>query len=119
MSEWVPSDDLKNGEIVDYYSNGDIETEGTYKDGVLDGLYRTWYPSFGRYKNGQPFQKMMSECSYKDGKLDGLDRSWYATGIKCSEGTYKDGKPVGKRTSYNEDGSVNIVIEEDGSVIEY
>ena len=55
------------------------------------------------YENGQ-IQNFGS--LNKDGKKDGLWTDWYEDGQKKMEGTYKDGRLVGKRTDYNRDGSV-------------
>ena len=71
--------ELVKGET--YYSSGQKESEGTYKDGKKDGLHTEWY------KNGQK----RSEWTYKDGELDGLSTIWYKNGQKKYEETYKDG----------------------------
>ena len=53
------SDKPYSGEVVSYYSNGQKEFEGTYKDGKEDGL-ETWW-----YENGQK----EFEGTFKDGEL--------------------------------------------------
>jgi antitoxin component YwqK of YwqJK toxin-antitoxin module len=46
-----------------------------------------------------------------DGYKNGLLTSWYPNGQKEYEGTFKDGYRLGKWTYYNEDGSLNEVVE--------
>jgi len=82
------------GEKTNYYGSGEKLSEGTYKDGELDGLFTEWY------ENGQK-----KEGTYKDGKKDGLETWWYENGQKRFEGTYKDGEFISSK-SWNEDGSV-------------
>ena len=47
-----------NGLYREWYENGQLERECTYKDDKKAGLYRRWY------KNGQ----LQEECTYKDGE---------------------------------------------------
>ena len=106
----------------EYYENGQIELEGTFKDDKMDGLWTSWYEngqkryestkkdgeSIGLYtewfENGQ--KKM--EGSYKDGKKDGLWTIWYENGQKESELTYKDGKPNGLGIVWHENGQKHL-----------
>jgi len=91
-------DDTKNnieGLRTSYYENGQKRTEGTYKDGELDGKWTRWH------ENGQK----SSEGTYKDGKEDGLWTLWYENGQKESERTYKDGELDGLWTYWDEDGN--------------
>ena len=55
--------ELVKGET--YYSSGQKESEGTYKDGEKDGLWTDWD------ENGQK----RAEDTYKDGELIG--RTWW------------------------------------------
>ena len=55
--------ELVKGET--YYSSGQKESEGTYKDGKKDGLHTEWY------KNGQK----KWERTYKDGKK--IEEIWW------------------------------------------
>ena len=50
---------LEKVKVVGYYENGQKNSEETYKDGKLDGLWTWWYA------NGQKFY----EDIYKDGEL--------------------------------------------------
>ena len=78
--EWY---ERKYGKEVSKYmkweEDGQKKSEGTLKDGELDGLVTEWY------ENGEKSSK-----TYKDGELDGLVTYWYENGQKKSEGTYKE-----------------------------
>jgi antitoxin component YwqK of YwqJK toxin-antitoxin module len=71
--------ELVKGET--YYSSGQKESEGTYKNGKKDGKWTRWH------RNGQKY----SETTFKDGKYDGKYTTWYENGQKREEGTFKDG----------------------------
>ena len=66
------------------YENGQIKSEGNYKDGKPDGKVIDWY------ENGQ----IEAEENYKDGKLDGKATYWHENGQVEKEATYKDGKCI-------------------------
>ena len=67
------------GRSVSWFRNGQIKSEGTFKQGKLDGLVRGWH------ENGQK----ASEETFKDGKRDGLSVGWDRNGSKTSEFIYK------------------------------
>ena len=66
------------------YENGQIKSEGNYKDGKPDGKVIDWY------ENGQ----IEAEGNYKDGKPDGKATYWHENGQIEREATYKDGKCI-------------------------
>ena len=100
----------KNGRITGLQTGWDVEGNKTYEnmleDGYRNGLLTSWYP------NGQKEH----EGTYKDDRPNGLVTTWYENGQKKREETYKDGYRVGKWTYYNEDGSVNEVVEHPSEV---
>ncbi len=93
------------GSSIDYYSNGQLESRGTFKDGKMDGLLETYHEngqlSFrGNYKNGKPEDgvyerfredgELQSREIYKNGEQDGLQEYfWNGRLLKSYE--YKDG----------------------------
>ena len=80
---YIPNQDAPfTGKAVSFYSNGEKEWEGNYKDGKLEGFTKWWY------ENGQ---KGM-EGNWRDGKKEGLWTDWYENGQKQVERNYKDGK---------------------------
>ena len=66
------------------YENGQIKSEGNYKDGKPDGKGRDWD------ENGQ----IEAEVNYKDGKLDGKATYWHENGKIKGKVTFKDGKCI-------------------------
>ena len=71
---------------TEWYENGKKKKEGTYKNGVKDGLWIEWYDNGHKY---------MERSYNKYGKWDGLWTSWYVSGLKYSEGTYNNGRKEG------------------------
>ena len=82
-----------------WHENGQLWTEGNYKDGKLDGLHRRWYD------DGQ----LRWEYNYKDGELDGLFRSWHENGQRAYVINYKDGKLISEKI-WDED--ANLIKDE-------
>ena len=90
-----------DGIYREYYENGQLKLECTYKNGQLEGIAKEYY------KNDQ----LSCEYNFRDGKLDGLCKEYYESGkIKeeyyCKngefEGTYKKYYTNGKEKSeYN------------------
>ena len=88
------SDKPYSGVAVEYYGNGQKESETGYKDGKLDGKVTTWL------ENGQKY----IEGTYKNGKEDGLWTYWRENGQKWREVTYKDGQYISKKC-WDDDGN--------------
>ena len=78
------------------YENGQIKSEGNYKDGKPDGKVTGWF------ENGQ----IQTVLNLKDGKLDGKVIDWYENGQIEAEENYKDGKLDGKATYWHENGPI-------------
>jgi antitoxin component YwqK of YwqJK toxin-antitoxin module len=87
------------GKYVEWWSNGQKEYEGNFKDGIEGGFSTSWY------ENGQK----RYEGNYKDGELDGLWTSWYENGQKRYEENWKDGKLDG-HTKWDEDGEIVFTL---------
>ena len=88
---------VEDGVQKEYYANGNLHIEKTYKDGKLNGRYRAYY------KNG----KLREEANYQDGQLDGVVRRYDDAGQLESETNYKEDKREGLDTLYHRDGSVD------------
>ena len=67
-----------------YYCNGQLESEGNWKNGKKDGLWK--------YYNKKGILKL--ESNWKNGKKDGLWKNYNKKGVLKSERNYKDGKRV-------------------------
>ena len=101
-----------------WYENGQKNFEGTYRNGLKEGLNTSWKengeksfesnytnhkrngPWMSWYDNGQK----NSEGMYKDGKVDGLEIYWYQNGQKYREVSFINGELISEK-SWNEDGS--------------
>jgi len=82
------------GIIKSYYENGNLESEGNFKDGKLNGLSKLYY------ENGN----LKSEANFKDDKLEGLSKEYYENGNISTEANFKDDKLEGLLKLYYENG---------------
>ena len=73
-----------HGEGAKYGFNRTIE-EYNYKEGQLDGLYRSWYDNTG---------ELQTEANYKDGKLHGKMTKYNKGGGVMMEYVYENGELV-------------------------
>lgn len=86
-----------DGLYQSWHANGKMSLEQSYARGTLEGQYRTWH------ENGQ----LKGEGVYKGGTAVGLWKSWYENGKQSHHKEFDEtGKPKGKWTEWNEDGSV-------------
>lgn len=109
------NDDIKNGEYIDYYEDGQIERINNYKNGEYDGKI------IGYYESGQ----VKFEKNYRDGQFEGRMISYYENGKTKYEAYYKGNRASGKVTEYYESGLIECeyycdetgIVE--GSIVEY
>ncbi|MEN8188120.1 MAG: alpha/beta hydrolase-fold protein [Bacteroidota bacterium] len=105
--------------VKDYYSNGQIQLEGTYsafdktikekslwcnyKTNTKEGEFKKWY------KNGQ----LEGKANYSKGLRNGLHEYWYSNGKRESIQNYKKGQKHGECVWWNKDGTLQrkIVFE--------
>jgi hypothetical protein len=90
----VDGKSVKDGPFVVFAEGGGKLIEGTYRDGVQEGLWTTWY------ENGQ----RSAIDHFHNGLQDGLHTSWYANGQKAIEGNYRAGKREGIWTRWDPSG---------------
>ncbi len=115
-----------------YHENGQLQSEGNYKDGKQEGLWKS-YSYNGQlwveenfkddkkeglfkfyFENGQ----LKGEGNYKDDKQEGLHKNYHENGQLKSEGNFKDGKPEGLWKFYSENGELESEKNfKDGKVI--
>ena len=113
--------------VTEWFENGEIEQEATFKDGKCisgdcnlfvcveteaqerDGIIylpNETKPFTGNnmcvYANGQ----FKSQGKVKDGKKNGKQINWYESGQTMYEHHYKDGTEDGKWTSWYENGQI-------------
>ena len=79
------------GKVTGWYENGQVKSEGTLKDGKLDGKETSWY------ENGQ----MRGESNYKGGKKDGKWTWWLSDGLKWKEAIFINDEIVGDCEYFN------------------
>jgi antitoxin component YwqK of YwqJK toxin-antitoxin module len=98
----------KNREKIretDYYSNGNMKLDGTYKDGKRDGQWTYWY------ENGTKW----SEGFFRDGKNDGKRLTYFPNGKLRYEAYYKEGGRTGKWKFFDETGRMLQEINYQGT----
>ncbi|SVC41765.1 uncharacterized protein METZ01_LOCUS294619, partial [marine metagenome] len=83
------------GAIGEFHENGQLETEGNYKDGEKHGLQEDFH------KNG----KLKFRGNYKNGKLHGLVEIFYAKGQLKLRENYKNGKHDGLSEQFDRNGN--------------
>jgi antitoxin component YwqK of YwqJK toxin-antitoxin module len=81
-----------------YFSGIYLKTEGAWKDGKKDGLWK------GLYENGQ----LMYEGNYKDDEKNGLEKWWSEDGQLRKETNYEDGLPDGLWKAWYENGQLEF-----------
>ncbi|MCA9261651.1 MAG: toxin-antitoxin system YwqK family antitoxin [Planctomycetales bacterium] len=86
---------INHGSYVEYYANGNKYAEGTYKQGVYDGVWKFWY------ENGQ----LCKEVKFAEGVPDGQWETRRADGTLRSVKAYKMGRREGRWIDYNDDGT--------------
>ncbi len=79
-------DDIKVGEWVYYYPNEEVEQTGNYQDGYPNGLWVWYYPSGQTWREEEFFR----------GKEDGLSIEYSDTGTVIAKGNYIEGLKDGE-----------------------
>jgi uncharacterized protein len=98
----------RNGSWKEWYDDGQLKTEGDYKNGKKVG------PQTRFYRNGGK----SSYLYFKNGVEDGIFKEWYLTGEKRSEGV-KKGHEMISVTIWNRDGMKGLKQDKDGSYTEW
>lgn len=117
------TDEIKpfTGKCLIYYTESDnLKEEISFKDGILNGEHRSFYPSgqlkrIGNYSEGYYNGTWISfdekgnklyEVEYKNDTLIGYFYSWYKTGIIKEKGNYMNNSRIGRWYSYDEAGMI-------------
>ena len=95
-SELSYKDGELNGRCVWYMPNGKPQMEVMYRHNKMNGLLRRWH------ENGN----VMEEFWYKDGVQDSVYRAYSLKGLLVEEGYYSDGKLNGDYHRWYENGQV-------------
>ncbi len=120
------------GIIYAMYSVKDTLFYETYKEGLLQGPSKKWYP------NQKPSEELFFNNGYYDGlqrgwwenernrfltryrnkQLEGLSEFWYPSGMRKRNNYYKNGKEEGIQTQWGIDGRPHLSYEiKNGSII--
>lgn len=80
-----------SGIVTYYFSNGTVVyKKERYKKGLLDGLYKEYYPS----------GELKVDGAYDKGYEEGIWKFYQKTGKIKTKGRYKNGEKVGKWITY-------------------
>lgn len=114
--------DVREGVAVSYHPNGKKAVEAPYKNGKLDGVFRSYY------ENG----KLWQTIGYLEGVEEGVSTTYFENGSKKSKEVYRNGILNGTSEEYYENGNlrrklpyvkghihgVGKVFDEQGAMIE-
>lgn len=84
-----------------FYPNGKVQSEGKYKNGLMEGRW-TFY-----YENGLKW----SEGNFVKGKEHGLYTTWFENGNKRYQGKFKNGSRTGEWQFWDENGTLAKVTK--------
>lgn len=119
----VDLNNLKQGVWREFWPNGDLKSETSYKDNQKNGLEIIWYDSpdcveqEAYYKDGKLDGLLVhysKKCRkdfyehYKNGVKHGLEIEYYSNGNMKAEGTYKNGSLDGYYKVYNRKGQFSF-----------
>lgn len=119
----VDLNNMKQGVWREFWPNGDLKNETTYKNDKKDGLEIIWYDSpdcveqEAYYKDGKLDGILIhysKKCRkdfyehYKNGIKHGLEVEYYSNGNMKAEGTYKNGNLDGYYKVYNRKGQFSF-----------
>lgn len=91
----------QHGITETYFTNGTIESERSYKNGIGYGRH------FGKFENGN----MKYDFIYFNDKREGIHKQWYESGSKYYELTFKNDQENGMQKAWRENGKAYINYE--------
>ena len=90
--------DLREGEMIQYYPNGQVKKITPFKNDKREG------EEIAYHKNGTIVQRNV----YKEDRLDGVSQAWNEKGTLIFEADYVAGKREGRFNKYNDDGVLRL-----------
>lgn len=123
---------IKDGEYLRYYPNGNLKIAGNYKDGILVGEYKEYY-SNGNLKSSINYDTLEGTTYYRDNKLKTKSisennsnvnniYSYYTNGKLKSKSYYDTNSEKIKNESYYLNGNLktsdNIIYYSNGNIKE-
>jgi antitoxin component YwqK of YwqJK toxin-antitoxin module len=82
--------DKYEGTATYWFENGNLQTTCTYKNNVIDGVLRSYYPT----------GVLQAEQHFTNGKLNGSVKAWDDGGKLTSEANYSSGLLHGRYAEY-------------------
>ena len=92
---------FQNGVKKDFYSDGKLKYEISYRNGQKDGMEKLFYSD----------GKLKSEIAFRDGRKDGMEKLFYSDGKLKSETNYRDNRKDGFEKIFYSDGRISSEIE--------
>ena len=86
----------KEGRTQVWHPNGFLKSEAFYKNGKLNGTYRTWAQD--------PPDQLIGHLNYKNGKAHGLQKKWYSSGAIYKILRLNMGKEEGLQQAFRPNG---------------
>lgn len=126
----LDKDSLKQGVWVEFWPNGDMKSEVSYKNNKKQGLEIKWYDipdcveQEAYYKDGLldgPITYYSKKCrkdffeTYKNGVKEGIEISYHSNGNIKAEGNYKKGYLNGYYKVYDRNGNFAFESRSDDS----
>lgn len=103
-------DGKKHGNWKEFFENGELKLEGTYRNGYKNGYFK-YYDENGNLKSIEKYiddilQKDPPELAQLEVRID-----YYPDGKIKTVGSYKDSLAEGIRREYNTDGSIAMAYQ--------
>ena len=104
---WIGIANAQNGVVKSYYPNGNVQSETSYVNDVLDGAAITYF------QDG----KISTEKNYSQGVLNGFVREYYESGKLKLEYFARMGVKDGAYRVYNKDGILTELTSYDNGQV--
>ena len=91
-------DGLLGGRTIEWYDNGQKESEGNYPNGIRQGQFTLWYES-GQKK---------AEVTYDNGKKNGVETQWWDHGVKQMVLNWENGVINGQFINWFSNGNKRV-----------
>ena len=91
--------EIRDGENIEYFKNGNIKSKYLYKNGKLIGDAITYWDN----------ETILTKSFYINGEIDGLRTEYWENGNVERELNYVNGIPNGERKYYYENGNIETI----------
>ncbi len=98
---------IVNGKLHGKYSeyeNGKLLYKGTYKNGLKDGSYESYF--IPAYYDKKSKRYLAETGSYKDGKIDGYRKYYFDNGQPSFQSYWEKGVQCGEAITFQRDGKI-------------